>query len=89
MYYNYPYAQPYVQQVRPQQQAPIIGAPFQDVRFVNAEEAKGFMMLQQNPELRTTLTQMQNMAQGRSPQQFVSQLCKQNGIDYDSIMKMF
>jgi len=47
------------------------------------------MMLQQNPQLQTALTQMKNMSQGRSPQEFVAQLCRQQGIDFDGIMKNF
>ena len=47
------------------------------------------LLVQQYPELNTAMVQMKNMSQGRNPQDFVSQLCKQNGIDYDSIMRMF
>lgn len=47
------------------------------------------LLMQQNPELQTALAQMKNMAQGHSPQEFVSQLCRQNGIDYNNILRMF
>lgn len=47
------------------------------------------LLMQQHPELQSAMMQMQNMSQGKNPQEFVSQLCKQNGIDYDNIMKMF
>lgn len=39
------------------------------------------MMLQQNPQLQQTLTKLQNMANGRSPKEFIMQLAKQNGIE--------
>lgn len=45
MYYNNPYGygQPMYQQARPMQ--PQQATPFQDVRFVTAEEARGFMVM--------------------------------------------
>ena len=39
------------------------------------------MLMQQNPQLQQTLTQMKNMANGRNPRDFVMQLAKQNGAD--------
>ena len=39
------------------------------------------MLLQQNPQLQNTLTQMKNMANGRNPRDFVMQLARQNGAD--------
>ena len=47
------------------------------------------MLMQQNPELQTAMIQMQNMAQGRPMNEVAKQLCQQNGIDYDSIVRMF
>lgn len=38
-------------------------------------------MLKTNPQLKQTMTQMQNMAQGRSPREFIVQLARQNGVD--------
>ena len=46
------------------------------------------MLMQQNPQLRTTMTQMQNMSQGRPMSEVARQLCQQNGIDYDNIMRL-
>lgn len=43
------------------------------------------MMLQQNPQIREMMTQIQNMAQGRTPQEFITDLAKQNGIGQDRI----
>ena len=43
------------------------------------------MMLQQNPQIREMMTQIQNMAQGRTPQEFITDLAKQNGISQDRI----
>ena len=47
------------------------------------------MLLQQNPQLQTTLQQMQNMAQGRSPREFVMQFARQNGVNLDEFMRNF
>lgn len=38
-------------------------------------------MLQLNPQVRQTMAQLQNMAQGRNPREFIMQLAKQNGAD--------
>lgn len=38
-------------------------------------------ILQQNPQVRQTLTQLQNMAQGRNPKEFIMQLARQNGVE--------
>jgi hypothetical protein len=38
------------------------------------------MMLQRNPQLNQVMAQMKNMAQGRSPQEFIMQLATQNGV---------
>lgn len=37
-------------------------------------------MMQQGSPVSQMQTQLQNMAQGRSPQEFLVQLCKQNGV---------
>lgn len=37
-------------------------------------------MLQKNPRINQMQTQMQNMAQGRSPKDFILQIAKQNGV---------
>lgn len=50
------------------------------------------MLIQQNPNVKQGLTQLQNMAQGRSMKDFVMQLMKQNtGINpqmFDSLSRM-
>lgn len=43
------------------------------------------MMLQQNPQLQQTLTQIKNMANGRNPQEFFTQLARQNGLSQDTL----
>jgi hypothetical protein len=43
------------------------------------------MIMQQNPQMQQTLTQLQNMANGRNPKEFIMQIAKQNGIDEVSI----
>lgn len=39
------------------------------------------MMLQANPQMQQTLTQLKNMVGNRSPKEFFMQLAKQNGAD--------
>lgn len=39
------------------------------------------MLMQQNPQLQNTLTQMKNMAGDRSPKEFIMQMARQNGVD--------
>ena len=43
------------------------------------------MLIQQNPHIRQMMTQIQNMAQGRTPQEFITQLARQNGVDQTTI----
>ena len=42
-------------------------------------------MMQQNPQMSQMQTQMQNMAQGRSPKEFILQMAKQNGVSEKNI----
>lgn len=37
-------------------------------------------MMQRNPQINVMQTQLQNMAQGRSPRDFIMQYAKQNGV---------
>ena len=50
------------------------------------------MLIQQNPNIKQGLTQLQNMAQGRNMKDFVMQLMKQNtGINpqmFDNLSRM-
>lgn len=50
------------------------------------------MLIQQNPNVKQSLTQLQNMAQGRNMRDFVMQLMKQNtGINpqmFDNLSRM-
>lgn len=50
------------------------------------------MLMQQNPQIKQSISQLQNMAQGRDMKDFVMQLMKQNtGIDpviFQNISKM-
>jgi hypothetical protein len=43
------------------------------------------MIMQQNPQMQQTLTQLQNMVGNRNPKDFFMQFAKQNGIDEVSI----
>ncbi len=38
------------------------------------------MLMQRNPQYGQALQQVKNMANGKSPQEFISQLAKQNGV---------
>ncbi|MGN0961019.1 MAG: hypothetical protein ACI4PF_02325 [Christensenellales bacterium] len=44
--------------------------------------------LQQNPQLNTIMSQLQNMSQGKSGKEFAMQLAKQNGIDPTQLMQI-
>lgn len=46
------------------------------------------MILQRNPQYQQLLTQMQNMANGRSTQEFVMQLARQNGANEQSLQEL-
>ena len=39
------------------------------------------MIIQQNPQMQQTLTQLQNMVGNRNPRDFFMQLAKQNGVE--------
>ena len=42
-------------------------------------------MFQKNPQISQMQTQMQNMAQGRTPKEFILQIARQNGISQQNI----
>lgn len=46
------------------------------------------VLMQQNPQINQMMTQIQNMAQGRTPQEFITDLTKQNGISEDRINQL-
>lgn len=46
------------------------------------------MIMQRNPQYNQLMTTLQNMAQGRSPKEFIMQLAKQNGISEQNIQQM-
>ena len=49
------------------------------------------MLIQSRPEIKQMMTQIQNMAQGRTPKEFITQLARQNGVDQnriDQLMKI-
>lgn len=50
------------------------------------------MMIQQNPQMQQQLAMLKNMSQGKSAQEFFSQLAKQNGVNEQNmaqLMQMF
>ena len=46
------------------------------------------MVAQQNPNINEMKTQMQNMAQGRTPTDFILQIAKQNGATEENIQNL-
>lgn len=42
-------------------------------------------MIQKNSQINQVQTQLQNMAQGRNPQEFLIQLARQNGVSEENI----
>lgn len=50
------------------------------------------IMMQQNPQIQQQIAMLQNMAKGKSPKEFFSQLAKQNGVSEQNmaqLMQMF
>lgn len=50
------------------------------------------MLIQQNPQIKQILTQLQNMSNGQNPRDFLTQLARQNGVNEQNmqmIMQMF
>lgn len=45
-------------------------------------------IMQRNPQASQMLTQMKNMAGGKSPKDFAMQLAKQNGVDPNQLMEV-
>jgi hypothetical protein len=43
------------------------------------------MLIQKNPQVQQMLTTLQNMAGGRSPKEFLTQIAKQNGVSEQNI----
>lgn len=39
------------------------------------------MMMQNNPQMQQYMAMFKNMANGKSPQEFITQLAKQNGVN--------
>lgn len=46
-------------------------------------------LMQQNPNFRTIVQQMQNTSNGRSPKDMVMQMAKQNGMSEADVMQIF
>lgn len=46
------------------------------------------MVAQQNPNMNEMKTQIQNMAQGRTPTEFILQMAKQNGATDENIQNL-
>lgn len=46
------------------------------------------MLIQKNPQYQQMVVQLQNMAQGRSPQEFIMQLARQNGVNEQNLQAL-
>lgn len=46
------------------------------------------MMLQQNPQMQQTLTQLKNMVGNRNPKEFFMQMAKQNGVEETTLVML-
>ena len=50
------------------------------------------ILIQQNPQMQQMLVTLQNMAQGKNPKEFFTQLARQNGVNEQNmgmIMQLF
>lgn len=46
------------------------------------------MMMQNNPQMQYAMATLQNMAQGKSPQEFITQLARQNGVNEQNLAQL-
>lgn len=46
------------------------------------------IMVQQNPQIQQQLAMLQNMARGKTPKEFFSQLAKQNGVSEQNMAQL-
>jgi hypothetical protein len=46
------------------------------------------LMLQQNPQMQQAMATLQNMAQGKSPQEFITQLARQKGVSEQNMAQI-
>ena len=46
------------------------------------------MMIQRNPQVQQQIAMLKNMSQGKSPQEFFSQLARQNGVSEQNITQL-
>ena len=46
------------------------------------------MMVQSNPQMQSALATLKNMANGRSPQEFIMQLARQNGVNEQNMQTL-
>ena len=68
------------------------GNPFQLIQqFQRMKDPKGaFMqMMQNNPQYQQMFNQLQNSANGASPEQMARQIAKQRGISEEQLMQMY
>lgn len=46
------------------------------------------MLMQRNPNYQQVMSRLQNMAQGRNPQDFIMQLAKQGGVNEQNLQAL-
>ena len=46
------------------------------------------LLIQQNPQIQNTIATLQNMAQGKSPREFLAQLARQNGVNEQNMAQL-
>lgn len=46
------------------------------------------MAIQRNPQVRLAMQRLNNMAQGKNPQEFIMQLARQNGVTEQNIQAL-
>lgn len=46
------------------------------------------MLMQRNPNYQQAITRVQNMSQGKTPQEFITQLAKQQGVSEQNLQAL-
>lgn len=46
------------------------------------------MLMQRNPNYQQAITRVQNMSQGKTPQEFITQLAKQQGVSEQNLQNL-
>ena len=46
------------------------------------------MIIQRNPQVKLAMQRLNNMSQGKNPQEFIMQLARQNGVNEENIQAL-